>query len=253
MGKIHLEKCRNVRDICYGDIKEKCLIRSEVLSDLSDDDIRILTKTYGVKTVIDLRTPEEREIPDVMMPGVEYIPISLLEAATQGITHEMTLEEKMAFYKENLPDLADLYKVMVFPNTKPQWQQIFDIFVNNEEGAILWHCAEGKDRCGLVAAMIEYALGLDMKTIMQDYLKTNETAEGRARMMYELVIDYEGDMEKAQRTYDEYVAKEEYLNGAFDYIYETYGSIDNFLKEICGVDEAKREILKKKYLYQMGE
>jgi len=250
MGKIQLEKCRNVRDICYGDIKEKHLLRSAVLSDLSEDDIRILTKTYHLKTVIDLRTEEERAVPDVEIPGVKNIPISLLAAATQGITHEMTLEEKMAFYQENLPDLADLYKVMVYPNTKPQWQQIFDIFLNNEEGAILWHCAEGKDRCGLVSAMIEYCLGIDMKTIMADYLMTNEVAEGRARMMYELVMEYEGDLEKAQHTYDEYVAKEEYLNGAFDYIYETYGSIDNFLKEICGVDEAKRELLKKKYLYE---
>lgn len=250
MAKIHLASCANIRDICYGNIKEKCLIRSSALTDLTEDDIRILTKTYHLKTIIDLRTPEERTVPDTEMEGVKYIPISLLEAATQGITHEMTLEEKMAFYKENLPDLADLYKVMVYPNTKPQWQQIFEIFLNQEDGAVLWHCAEGKDRCGLVSVMIEYALGVDWNTIVKDYLMTNDTAEGRARMMYELVLDYEGDLEKAERTYAEYIAKEEYLNGAVDYINETYGSIDNFLKEVCGVDEEKREVLKKKYLEQ---
>ena len=37
---------------------------------------------------------------------------------------------------------------------------------------------------------------------------------------------------------------------AFDYINETYGSIDNFLKDICGVDDAKRQILRQKYLYE---
>ena len=43
-------------------------------------------------------------------------------------------------------------------------------------------------------------------------------------------------------------ANKEYLDAAFDYIDELYGNMDNFLKDICGLTEEKRDILKTNYL-----
>ena len=50
------------------------------------------------------------------------------------------------------------------------YKQFFDILLDQEEGAILWHCSEGKDRTGLASLLILHALGVPPETIMEDYL-----------------------------------------------------------------------------------
>lgn len=41
------------------------------------------------------------------------------------------------------------------------------------KGSVLWHCTEGKDRCGLLSAVLLLTLGVKRSTIMEDYLLTN--------------------------------------------------------------------------------
>ena len=41
------------------------------------------------------------------------------------------------------------------------------------KGCVLWHCTEGKDRCGLLSAVLLLALGVERSTILEDYLLTN--------------------------------------------------------------------------------
>ena len=38
------------------------------------------------------------------------------------------------------------------------------------DGAILWHCSQGKDRAGLAAFFLEYILGVPMEECIKDYL-----------------------------------------------------------------------------------
>ena len=45
-----------------------------------------------------------------------------------------------------------------------------------------------------------------------------------------------------------FTARKEYLNATLDYIKETYGGIDGFLLEMCGIDKNKKEELRRIYL-----
>lgn len=51
------------------------------------------------------------------------------------------------------------------------------VILQQEEGAVLWHCSMGKDRVGVGTALLLYALGVPMETIMEDYLRTNRCLE----------------------------------------------------------------------------
>ena len=56
------------------------LLRSGKLSGATQEDIRLLTGKYRLTKVIDLRMSDEcREAPDPDIPGVEYIPIGLMQ------------------------------------------------------------------------------------------------------------------------------------------------------------------------------
>ena len=57
---------------------------------------------------------------------------------------------------------------------KTGYHRFFEELLSLPDGqAILFHCSEGKDRTGCAAMLILYALGVDEKTIMEDFLLTN--------------------------------------------------------------------------------
>ena len=93
--KIQLQGADNARDfrgIVNTDGKKiisKDFIRSNHLHDLSEEDIRILKKEYGLVKIIDLRTKLETEQkPDTKIEGVEHIHIPVFDESAIGITHE---------------------------------------------------------------------------------------------------------------------------------------------------------------------
>lgn len=248
MKIINIDNITNIRDISYGDIKEKKLIRSSQLNKVTQEDINILKDEYNLKTIIDLRTQKEVNKYPYQIDNVNYIRVPLVED-DMGITHGNTIEEKVLSMKENMFDLEGLYIDLLTRDKKDKWTQIFNIFLDNKDGSILWHCKVGKDRCGMVSAMILLALGIDEKTVIDDYLLTNnETIIKEAQEMYDIAYKLTQDINFSNKLKDSFLAKEEFLLSAMSFISNEYQSIDNFLYEMCGLTKEKREILKSIYL-----
>lgn len=248
INKIELDGTNNTRDISYHNIKEKKLIRSDALNELSNADIIKLQNEYNLKVIIDLRTNEEIKLKDIDIPNVEYYHIPMLSEEQFGITHGNTLKEKLLSIEAKTPDMSLMYTDLVKRDKKDAWTKIFEILLNNDSGAILWHCQEGKDRCGLVSAIIEFCLGLNYNDIVEDYLYTNNSAQIKAKKRFDLMMEYTNNYETSERIKNLFLAKKEYLDSALNYINIEYGGINNFLEKICSLDQNKIKILKAKYL-----
>ncbi len=247
MEKLEFDGLQNARDISYGNIKEGRLIRSEALSGLSDADVQKL-QNMNLKAIIDLRTSEEAQIPDREVPGATYYHLPILSGKALGVTREEGTTEEIArgaAANQGIPDMCDTYKQFVSEDTRESWTKIFDLFADTEEGAILWHCTAGKDRCGLVAAAIEHCLGISDEQIMGDYMLTNEHPVMPPQLA---AIEQMLPESQKQAFKDLFIAKEDYLNSALDAMNENYGSFDGFLERVCGVDDAKKERIRENYL-----
>ena len=256
MKVLEFDGLQNARDISYGDIAEGRLIRSEALVGLSDADVQKL-QDLNLKAIIDLRTPMEAQQADVEVPGATYYHLPLLGASALGVTREegsfeeilkmmQSAQEKRAERAgQGIPDMRDTYKMIVAEDVKDSWTKIFDLFADNEEGAILWHCTAGKDRCGLVSAAIEHCLGISDEQIMEDYLLTNDHPVIPAQLAAVGQILPE-DQQVALK--DLFIAKEDYLNAAFEAMEENYGGFDGFLEQVCGVDADKKARICANYL-----
>ncbi len=218
MKPMLLTTIRNIRDLggmrtADGrTIRPRRLIRSAHLGGASEEDLQFLRSEAGLAAVLDLRTDQERlEKPD-HAEGFDYFAIPVIDDLRAGITHEKGAEEK------EFPDMAFLYRLMV---TRPETQAGFaralhQIFTwDYSQGAILWHCTEGKDRCGMTAALVLEALGVNRDAIMRDYLETNRTSLLRARGVYERLLPLRGEV-FARSVYRAYVADERYLRAAWD-------------------------------------
>lgn len=235
---------RNARDISYANIKKNLLVRSEALNKLTPEEAKILAEKYNIKIVIDLRTDEENKKKDIEIPNAKYYHIPLISHQEFGLSHEKNADKDMVKQKR-IPDLKVLYPYLVKEDKSGPWKQIFDILINNEEGAILWHCTAGKDRCGIVSAIIEYALGLSDEEVMYDYLYTNKHKVFPVR--YRILSWFLFKHEVRRRFRNIFIAKKEYLESALNYIKDVYGNIETFLYEVCGVSDDDLDTLRDKY------
>lgn len=201
------------------------LFRSEMLINLTDDDIEFIKKN-NIKIVVDLRTPEERiKLPDVEIEGIKNISIPLL-----GKDEDTEKEPKLiTIGKFQLPDMSAIYREMVSLKRKDAWSSIFKLLESNKGEGILFHCSGGKDRTGVVFAVVLSSLGFSKEDIYRDYLKTNENPI--ISPDFQQFLDaLDEETRKAILLYSG--ANKEYLDATFDEINKLYGSLDNFLLEV---------------------
>jgi len=112
---------------------------------------------YGIQTVLDLRKPDEvAESPNplpVFRPGLSYHNISLVDFARPRI---------------EFPTLAQDYKDGLI-SFSGQIGQILKAAANAGDGGILIHCAGGKDRTGLISALLLRIAGVSISIAAEDY------------------------------------------------------------------------------------
>ena len=115
---------------------------------------------------------------------------------------------------------------------------------------MLIHCAAGKDRTGLLAALTHHVAGVHPDDIMADYMLTN------AAINYELVIPHVTELMAAQtgRSPDPEAVRvaigvqPDYLEMAFTVIRDAHGDLDAYLEQVLGVDTALRARLERRLL-----
>lgn len=200
-------------------IRPGCLVRSAHLFQAEEKDLD------GIAAIVDLRTPGEREQAPDQTWHREYLPSPVFTDEQAGISHERDVSEQA------LPEFASLYGLLIREATVP-FRNILLKIMNHDftKGAVLWHCTEGKDRCGITTALILEILGVDRQTIMEDYLKTNLVNMPKAVRIHDRLMATHGKA-FADSAYQAYIADEKYLQAAWDAMGE------NYITEKLGIDE----------------
>ena len=232
---------QNMRDL--GGLKTKdgktirpgLIVRSAQLAQAEERDLE------GIATIIDLRTlAEQREMPDRAC-GREYLPLPIFAKVNEsidGVSHEEEAEQTQA----PIPDMAVLYGILMRVYADSFRKVLLAIMEHDySKGAVLWHCTEGKDRCGMTTALVLEALGVDREAILEDYLKTNVINIPKAVAIRDKLTATHG-REMAESAYQEYVADEKYLRAAW----EEMGS--NYITGRLGIPEEMLEAFRVKML-----
>lgn len=261
-GRIVLEGLPNTRDIggipaANGRyVKHARLLRSGALDKATDRDLEVLVNDYDVRTVIDLRTEEERKEhpdPEDGMPGVTFEDAPVLNASTFGVTREggmmQALKALRALKKNPASIMEEVYERMVLDEESQRgFAQFFDDVLAAEDGAVLWHCTIGKDRAGLAAAFLLHALGAPRDAIEQDYLATNRYVQSETQSIMDALASF-GVADKLDKSIQVInSADPKFLAAAFDAIEKHYGSLDAYVRDQLGVTDEKRATLRARYL-----
>lgn len=240
-------------------IKPHKLLRSGNLSKLSAEDAAVLTGTYGLKKVVDLRTESEQlQKPDFVIEGVEYIslPLATDEAAGVEKNPSTTTDPKAslaAFLKRVGGDpsgfMMKLYTEMAtYGETHKNWGVYFDTLLATPEGAVLYHCNSGKDRVGITTVLTLYALGVPMETIRKDYLQSNVYQKPEIDGVAAALAPVVEDAKLRQAIAATSGVTEEWLDGFLNLVEKEYGSLDAFLEKEVGLTAEKKAQLRAMYL-----
>jgi protein tyrosine/serine phosphatase len=108
-------------------------------------------------------------------------------------------------------------------------------------GPSLVNCMAGKDRTGIAVAMVHVALGVHRDDVIADYLLTNTAGDVDARIASgaETIRAMSGGLDPEVLRVIMGV-EAEYLEAAFAAIAERHGSLDGYLADVLGADDALR-------------
>jgi len=225
------------------------LWRSASFSDASDADI-VRLNDMKVRFLVDLRRPEERRHEPNKWPG-EATRVFVNDEGAEGVAlppHLVALLQSDLSADSTRAYMMSLYKEIPFD---PRLIRLYrDWFAELEEGgAGVIHCAAGKDRTGIGCALTLLALGVDEETAFADYEFTNAA------------VDLEKRMPKIQARMEERLSRKldsaalrpmlgvevGYLRNAFDAMAARHGSVDAYMREVLGVDDRQRGILRERF------
>lgn len=224
-------------------LKSGRLFRAAHQASVSDADLERLGG-FDIGVVVDLRRPVERRRQPSKRP-----------ANFTGQVLESDLDEAgeaphITFLKsaDLTPDsgrrfMTDTYRRLPFA---PAHLDLFARYfraLGETDRPVLIHCAAGKDRTGMLAALTHHLLGVHADDLMEDYLLTNTAVDlvGRAPAIAEQLKEFTG----RTASHDAVVAfmgvEAAYLDAAVVAMTERHGGIDGYLEQALGVDAALRD------------
>jgi len=121
--------------------------------------IRIL-QTHGIKTIIDLRTDEEKS--EHYYSEAVFARFEIVSVPIDSFTSVSQPDDNYSDYMNPLRH--------IFKECRTGISRIFTVLQAREKYPVLFHCFAGRDRTGVIAALLLDLLGFSKETIIRDYM-----------------------------------------------------------------------------------
>jgi protein-tyrosine phosphatase len=238
------EGCLNARDLggyATTDGRETrwgVVVRSDSPAALTEAG-RAALADYGVRAIVDLRLPAE--LADHPNPfaepgdhGIAYTNVSFIDPAAAPPNAATTLAEDYL-------EMLDRYWAGV--------AEAVAAIAGAPEGAVVIHCAAGKDRTGLISALLLGLVGVPAETIAADYAMTAELLRSREQAW----LDSCPPEERAEREamIARYAPTAEVMREVLAGLDERHGGVEAYLLE-AGVSRDDLDRLRHRLLAPGG-
>lgn len=215
------EGCLNARDLGgYPTVDGRetrwgAIVRSDNLSQLTEGGCSAVI-AYGVRSIVDLRTLQEiAEHPNPFARpgphGLAYTNVSLIDPAADP--------------PPDFTTLANDYKHLL-DRFQPQVAAIMTAIAGAPAGGVLLHCMAGKDRTGVVSALLLELAGVLRETIAADYALTAECLRPREEAW---LANGPGERADRERELAKYMPRAEVMLEVLEHLDRRYGGVEAYL------------------------
>ena len=242
-------------------IRPHRLLRTAHLHDASDGDVVRLREEYNLCRVFDFRSLGEYEaMPDREMEGVQHHLLPTIDMRAEQETGRPIPDEAFleldrhivnySFYPEVQMMAANMYPSLIRSEfSQLQYAAFLRLIIEApEDGGILWHCAQGKDRTGWGAAFLMFALGVERETIIEDFEQSNKAYRELVNRLNDDVIA-RGGGEKEMEVIQAFmgVSTVNFVR-TLELIDREFGGMTRYLHEILLLTHEDVQLLRKRYL-----
>lgn len=240
----------NIKNIDGRILKEGKFYRSAHLHKLKKRSFKTF-ENLGIKEIIDLRNSKEiSQKPDKLSDAFIYKNYSAFEDEGDQLNQAKKLVLKGKVKGSDADQrMLDFYKNYVTENPEIIKKIIHEIL--DSETPVLYHCTAGKDRTGIITALILTILKFDRTTIYNDYLLSNNYRKQLVQKRLHLANNLHFLYPKMDLNVIEKLSwvEKNYLETSFSEIDKNYGSIDIYIHQNLGISENKRNEYILKFTY----
>jgi protein-tyrosine phosphatase len=196
----------------------RVLFRADGLGELTEMDLQVV-RGLGIRTVVDLRSGYEVEMSrfNVEAHPVTFHHFPFLDQLPNPGEFERTPGMLGTQYKEMLDDagvqIIGALDALAAPGARPA----------------VFHCTAGKDRTGLLAALVLSLLGVPEETVVADYALSGEAM---ARLRAKLILKYPDGKDVIEDSDEVFSAHPEHMVALLDHLRERYGSVEEYSAHI---------------------
>lgn len=238
-----------------GKVRYGRVFRSAQLSGLTPQGVQQAT-SLGIKSIMDLRFDDEiLRFPTVKgaFPLAEIVSWQDLQPASKAALTEPKPSVGKGSWRESLdsndPEQVREAMRVNYPQKLYSHRYIYkDMLVRLSlgESPLLFHCAAGKDRTGVAAALILSLVGVSDDLIIQDYLVTAEATKGLLESFHAAgaaTAEGEQDFHSKLASYPKHVIKPvfdadpAYITTLISYVNQTYGGFRSYAAQVLDLDD----------------
>jgi protein-tyrosine phosphatase len=230
------DNCVNVRDLGGfatedgGRTRDGAVVRADTMARLSDDGWQALVD-HGIRRIVDLRFADEREADPPAQLGVEVVHVSLL-GAQRELEYWRFVDEQVVTMQP--PDyLAWSYREFL-ERFRDRFAAALRAIADAPEGGVVVHCLGGKDRTGLICALLLRNAGVSEDEVIADYALSEQNL---AEVHDEWVRAASSPDEREFRAKLGF-SPASVMRHVLDELDRTYGGVRGYL-EATGLDEAE--------------
>ncbi|MDQ0792087.1 tyrosine-protein phosphatase [Streptomyces sp. B1I3] len=217
-------------------LRQGILLRSGQLSDF-DAESDMAVAALGIRTVVDLRTADERRwAPDRLPPGARLFVADVLgDHPVVGPARLRALLSDADGAATSLGGgraeslLAQSYRDMVLsPGAGAAYRAFLETAADPRARPLLFHCASGKDRTGWATALLLLLAGASRDVVQAEFLAVNRAIRAAFAPVVRRYLDAGGDPDIASAIIE---VRPRYLDAALDAMDERWGGLEGYLRD----------------------
>ncbi|EMD40582.1 hypothetical protein CERSUDRAFT_111177, partial [Gelatoporia subvermispora B] len=227
--------------------KPRLIFRSAEVSSITDEGIAQL-KALGVDKVYDMRSDTEIErygTPCPELEGIEIVRVPVFKV--EDYSPEMMAKRFELYASGQTEAFMELYS-QILDHAGPAFGAIMRHIRDHSDEGMLFHCTAGKDRTGVLAAVILKLAGVDDESIAEDYALTRVGREPARQAVMSRLAQLPLFATNTVAARNMFSSRAEVMLAFLGVLQTKYGGVVDYLKQYLNLTDEEIDIIRNNLL-----